>query len=330
MSNLILQPTQKNIQLCAEILKKGKPVCVPTETVYGLACNALDTKAAREVFKIKGRPLIDPLIVHFRSIDQCLAHIETNQSIERLAELYWPGPLTIIAHKRSSIPDIITAGLKSVAVRIPAHPAFRKLLKELDFPLAAPSANPFGYVSPTKADHVKTTLGNKIQAILDGGQSTHGLESTIIDLRAPKAPKILRHGPISIEALTTALEVNITNQTYVNADTTSSQIAPGMLTSHYSPNADITLFETQIESLSQHEKDTAVIFNKKPTDTTLRKNCFWLSEDGSLKSIAHNLFNLIQNLDQQGFKKLYIQKPDTKGIGKAILDRLLRAAAKKP
>jgi L-threonylcarbamoyladenylate synthase len=322
----ILSPTTENIDLCVDLLRDEAVIGVPTETVYGLAGNALNEASVRKIFEVKGRPLIDPLIVHFSSLEDAEAHVEFNDRARELAAKFWPGALTLILPKKSTISDLVTAGLPSAAVRVPAHPVFRKLLERLDFPLAAPSANPFGYVSPTLAAHVESTLGNRILAVLDGGPCDHGVESTIVDLRDPNAPKILRPGPISAEAL----GIRITDSPAAPA-TSTAQAAPGMLTQHYSPKTPITLFE-QGTWPSDVKDSEAVIFNTKPTDTGLTSeanNTFWLSESGDLAEIAHNLFMLIQKLDHANFTRLHVERARNEDIGIAINDRLNRAAAKR-
>lgn len=319
----ILPPTAENLDLCADLLREGAVVGVPTETVYGLAGNALDESSVREIFKVKGRPLIDPLIVHFSSIEEAESHVVFNDQARELAARFWPGALTLVLQKKATIPDLVTAGLPSVAIRVPGHPIFRSLLERLNFPLAAPSANPFGYVSPTLAAHVEATLGERILAVLDGGAADFGVESTIVDLRNPEAPKILRPGPISAEAL----GIKAVDTVQKGSDS-SAQAAPGMLTQHYSPNTPITLFAHNSQPSAVHAGE-AVLYNIKPTHSELAAESYWLSESGELSEIAHNLFMLIQKLDGMGYTKLYIEQAKQTGIGIAVNDRLSRAAAKR-
>jgi L-threonylcarbamoyladenylate synthase len=296
---------------------------VPTETVYGLAGNALCEAAVRAIFEVKGRPFIDPLIVHFPSIEAAATHVELSDRARELAARFWPGALTLVVPKKPSIPDLVTAGLPSVAIRVPGHPVFRALLRQLDFPLAAPSANPFGYVSPTLAAHVQTTLGMRIPAVLDGGACQHGLESTIVDLRDPGAARILRPGPIGAEAL------GIRNTgTLQAANDGSAQAAPGMLTQHYSPNTAITLFAHSAEPEDIKDGE-AVLYNTKPAADNLKPHSYWLSESGEPAEIAHNLFMLIQKLDNADYHKLHVECAEDDGIGVAVNDRLRRAAAKR-
>jgi L-threonylcarbamoyladenylate synthase len=330
-SSKILEASAANLDLCAQLLREGDVIGLPTETVYGLAGNALNQDSVRKIFQVKGRPLIDPLIVHFSDIAAAEIHIESNPILRLLAEAYWPGPLTIVVPKKASIPNLVTAGLPSVAIRAPRHPVFRQILNRLNFPVAAPSANPFGYVSPTLASHVEQTLGDRIQAVLDGGPCEFGIESTIVDLRDPKTPTILRHGPITQEEISELLKIEVTNHPGSTSNT-DAQSAPGLLTKHYSPKAKVVLLE---HGCTRHEikhtesgVNTAVILNKKPHWSQVPHHIYWLSESGELAEIAHNLFQLIQRLDHQNYRMIFIEKATDQGVGKAINDRLCRAAAK--
>ncbi len=323
----ILEANTANLDHCAELLRSEEVVGMPTETVYGLAGNALNEASVRKIFDVKGRPLIDPLIVHFSNVEEAEAHIVSNDSVRKLADAFWPGPLTMVVSKQASIPDLVTAGLPSVAIRVPQHPVFREILQRLDFPLAAPSANPFGYVSPTLASHVAHTLGSRIHAVLNGGPCDFGLESTIIDLRNPAAPVILRHGPITEAQLNEILDVQVTSHVGT-ANDDAAQSAPGLLTQHYSPEAKVTLVPHGEVTTEAPAASTALVCNQKPTWYTDQSNIFWLSEGGNLSDIAHNLFELIQRLDQQSYQQLRIELALEEGLGQAINDRLRRAAAK--
>ena len=266
--------------------------------------------------------MLDPLIVHFSSIEQAEIHAEFNERARALAAQFWPGALTLVLPKKDTISDLVTAALPSVAVRIPEHPIFRSLLERLEFPLAAPSANPFGYVSPTLAEHVVATLGDRILAVIDGGACEHGVESTIVDLRDPDAPKILRPGPLSAEQL----GMQDVEMELKQGSNKLAQAAPGMLTQHYSPNTPITLFRHD-EQPNNVQKSEAVLYNTKPAGK-LTENTFWLSESGDLTEIAHNLFMLIQKLDVRDYTQLKVERAEHVDIGIAVNDRLSRAAAK--
>ena len=318
----ILQASAENIDLCVDLLRDEAVVGVPTETVYGLAGNALRDVSLRKIFEVKGRPMLDPLIVHFSSIEHAEIHAEFNERARALAAQFWPGALTLVLPKKDTISDLVTAALPSVAVRVPGHPIFRSLLERLEFPLAAPSANPFGYVSPTLAEHVVATLGDRILAVLDGGASEHGVESTIVDLRDPDAPKILRPGPLSAEQL----GIQDVEMELKQSSNELAQAAPGMLTQHYSPNTPITLFGHD-EQPNNVQKSEAVLYNTKPAGK-VAENTFWLSESGDLTEIAHNLFMLIQKLDVRDYTQLKVERAEHVDIGIAVNDRLSRAAAK--
>lgn len=326
----VFSASEQDLDQCADRLRQDALLAIPTETVYGLAANALKESCAQAIFSVKGRPLLDPLIVHCASIEAAFSYLRPHPFIELIAQRFWPGPLTIVARKQSIIPDIVTAGLDTVAIRVPQHPIFRQLLARLDFPLAAPSANPFGYVSPTQAHHVLKTLGSKIDGILDGGPCTHGIESTILDLREPNRPAILRQGPISQNAIASTLQRHLPDRS-LSLNTDRPQCAPGQLLKHYSTQASIELFVDHPPSLntSAHSASKiATVFTQRPPASDPRPDCYWLSESGNLEEVAHNLFSLMQKLDQSDYTHLRIQLAPNSGIGLAINDRLRRAAAK--
>jgi L-threonylcarbamoyladenylate synthase len=239
----ILRGTPRNLQRLARALIAGEVVAVPTETVYGLAGDALNPQAVKKIFRAKGRPTNDPLIVHLHSLAQLDALAEKNAAVEELARAFWPGPLTLVLPKKPAVPDLVTSGRPSVAVRMPRHPLFRALLRACGLPLAAPSANPFGYISPTTAAHVRDGLGKKIRYILDGGDCDIGLESTILDLRDPLHPAILRPGAIERRAIERVLRVSVKAAHGETTRAHASAIAPGLLARHYSPRTPIRLHD---------------------------------------------------------------------------------------
>jgi L-threonylcarbamoyladenylate synthase len=322
----------KDLPEVAAMLKAGECVAVPTETVYGLAANALDAQACQRIFQIKGRPLLDPLIVHCANIEAAMRYGQLGELVVGLANAFWPGPLTLVVAKNPIIPDIVTAGLPSVALRVPAQPLLRKLLSQLDFPLAAPSANPFGYISPTSADHVLRTLGGRIAAVLDGGTCEHGVESTIIDVRDPMRPQLLRPGPIDRDELETVLGKSLLMRSTQASGQTAAQVAPGSLESHYSPRATLRLhakgeFSADAES-GFAASVTAKIFWQRPS-TVDSAHTYWLTESGDSTEAAHNLFALLNRLDAQGYAVIDCERcPDGMAMAEAINDRLRRAAAK--
>lgn len=308
---------------CVALLQNDEIIAVPTETVYGLAGNALSERAVRKIFNVKGRPLIDPLITHFKSAREAFSHVRGSESAETLASVFWPGPLTLVLDKMPHIPDLVTAGLNSAAVRVPNQPLMLALLQQLDFPLAAPSANPFGYVSPTRPEHVARTLGSKIAAILDGGRCQHGIESTVLDLRDPEMPRILRPGPIGTGEIEEILGREV--HAVKNSNPQKAQTSPGQLTKHYSPRAQIKIVEHGGLDYFSHDGQ-AIVANKKPA-TVSHDHLYWLSEDGHLGVIAKNFFDLIQKLDEMRYAKIIVEAAPEEGIGVALNDRLRRAAA---
>lgn len=336
----ILRSSPESISRAALELRNGAVVAVPTETVYGLAGHALNEKACRFIFDIKGRPLIDPLIIHIGDYEQLSDLASVPDDVFSLLENVWPGALTVILPKKACVPDIVTAGLPTVAIRMPRHPVMRALLKECMLPLAAPSANPFGYISPTTAEHVQQSLGDKLEFILDGGDCEIGLESTIVNLSKPGEWQILRHGPISAEKMAPFLP----NRTMLNSEISSipdvsknmavdtAQIAPGLLERHYSPKTPLFLFENKVDAgVCEKYGRVAIAFLKRNEKASVADNTdvYWLSDGGSMNEIAHNLFALLRKLDERNYDAIFMQTPESSGIGLAINDRLRRAAAKR-
>jgi L-threonylcarbamoyladenylate synthase len=325
----IYRPTPRNLALLGRILAEGGLVAAPTETVYGLAADALNAKACRAIFKAKGRPANDPLIVHVASVEQADTVAVLNDAARKVAKLFWPGPLTLVLPKRPGVPDIVTSGLPSVAVRLPSHQLFRELIRLSGCPLAAPSANPFGYVSPTTAAHVFDGLGQRIGHILDGGSAKIGVESTILDLRAPKHPVLLRPGAVSREALSRVLGRKITIHTRP-APATTAAVAPGLLERHYSPRTPLTLVKKLTPALiKKTAADHALLFMQKPALVTA--NTFWLSEvTNAFDQAAHNLFDRLRELDTGGWSHIHAEiAAGTDALALAVNDRLRRAAAKR-
>lgn len=314
--------TGTDIARARALLDKGRLVAIPTETVYGLAGNAFNPSAVTEIFYVKNRPSFDPLIVHtdnIHKIDEFAQRIPS--ALERLAEAFWPGPLTLILRKKPVIPDIITAGLDTVAVRMPDHPLTLELLSTLDYPLAAPSANPFGYVSPTTAGHVNEQLGKKIRYILDGGPCRVGIESTIIGCEN-EMPVVYRLGGKTVEDIE-----NIIGSVEVKSKEYGGIVAPGMLKSHYSPAKNVVLFQGPSVPGNSDPDRTGILAFRRPFDEYPVSGQYILSENGDLKEAGKNLFTGLRWLDGRDIDVIYAEiVPDT-GIGKAINDRLRRAAA---
>ena len=315
-------------------------MAVPTETVYGLAANALDTQACERIFAAKDRPAEDPLIVHVASVTAAATVAELNPAARELARAFWPGPLTMVLPKKRVVPAIVTAGLDSVAVRVPRHPVFRDLLRECGLPLAAPSANPFGYVSPTRPEHVQRGLGDRIEHILDGGPCEVGLESTIVDLRNPARPCVLRPGAISAEAIAQVLGVAVTARRArvlpgarrSGKKTGKAQRAPGLLARHYSPGTRLRLV-ARIEpaEVLAAGRRVAYLFLSRPKDprlAALGNRVAWLSESGDPAEAGRNVYSRLRTLDEGGYREIIAERVPGESAFAALADRLGRAAAR--
>lgn len=327
----IVRGTARNLAMLARRLRAGELVAVPTETVYGLAADALNARACRRIFAAKGRPVADPLIVHIHSMRELGLVAETNTAAMRLAAAFWPGPLTLVLPKKPVIPDVVTAGRLSVAVRMPAHPLLRRLLKLADRPLAAPSANPFGYLSPTTADHVRQGLGHKIRHILDGGPARIGVESTIVDLRNPEKPRLLRPGAISRAAIARVLGRAVPVRG-IRAHSVErgevGQLAPGQLVRHYSPHTPIVLHRRlSLAAAAKAPPDEAWLFLRKPLKSN-KPSVFWLDRTGDSRGAARRLFGLLQRLDTGPWRLIHAELARGGELAEAINDRLRRAAAR--
>lgn len=311
-----------NIDIAATLLKKGEAVAVPTETVYGLAANALNIKAVAKVFQIKQRPTFDPLIIHLPSFDKVSEYVEEIPEIfKTLANKFTPGPLTFLMKKKPNIPDLVTSGSPYVAVRIPAHPVIKELLEKLDFPLAAPSANPFGYISPTTAQHVADQLGNKVYYILDGGPCHVGLESTIIGMNDAGEIEVLRKGGLSVEKI-----IDVAGGVIIRDTSTSNPEAPGMLTSHYAPKVPLVLGNIQeLVANSDPQKTGIIAFNQFVAGIP-HKHQIVLSPSSNFGDAAFHLFAGMRYLDGCDIDIIYAELVPERDLGIAINDRLRRAA----
>lgn len=300
-------------------LESGNVVGIPTETVYGLAGNALNPDAVLTIFRVKNRPSFDPLIVHTDSLEK-LNQLVTliPEPARRLADLFWPGPLTLLLPKRALIPDLVTAGLSTVAVRIPNHPLILDLLRSLDFPLAAPSANPFGYISPTTAQHVADQLGDQVPYILDGGPAGVGIESTIVGFEDDKAT-IFRLGGMALDQIE-----RVIGPVWVRTHSTSNPKAPGMLSSHYAPHKPLILLPTG-EMPAPNERAGALVF-REPFGSLPPGYQRILSPTGDLNEAAKNLFAQLRALDVLPIEVIYAEMLPNQGLGWAINDRLRRAS----
>ena len=301
-----------------QILIDAGVVAIPTETVYGLAGNALDSKAILEIYKVKNRPKFDPLIAHVPSFDQA-KQISSGipDELQELAKTFWPGPLTLLLDKKEHVPDLLTSGSSRVAVRVPSHPLTQDLLQSIDFPLAAPSANPFGYVSPTTAHHVNEQLGELIPYILDGGPTKVGLESTIVGFENGKV-LVHRVGGLPVEAIE-----SVVGKVAFQLNQSSNPVAPGMLKSHYSPGKKLTIGLIS-ELLESHDPEKTGIIAFKESHTGRFSHT--LSPSGSLEEAASKLFGVLRELDSNDVEHIIAESFPDEGLGRAINDRLKRAS----
>ena len=314
----VLPATTETIDRAAALLRAGAVVAFPTETVYGLGAHAFDANAVARIFEIKNRPTFDPLIVH----------VDTNAMLETvvasvpdtardLMARFWPGPLTLVMKKTARVPEIVTSGLETVAVRMPAHPVARALLKRAEIPLAAPSANPFGYLSPTLAEHVQRMLDDRVDLIVDGGATNYGVESTIL-LLEPE-PTLLRHGAIPIEDIERVIG-SVSRE--LSGET--KPLAPGRLPSHYAPSKPIRIV-AHAEDVPREERSGAgLLALRNPTEGYAAVRT--LSPRGDLREAAARLFESLHELDREDVTRIDVEAVPDEGIGVAIMDRLRRAS----
>ncbi|OQY40769.1 MAG: threonylcarbamoyl-AMP synthase [Spirochaetaceae bacterium 4572_7] len=303
------------IEEAGKIIQNGGLVIFPTETVYGLGANALNATAVGKIFLAKERPTYDPLIVHIDSISKINMVTSNFSSIaKKLADKFWPGPLTLILPKSSSIPYIVTSNLESVGVRIPNHPIALKFLQKANVPIAGPSANKFGYISPTKNSHLKP-LENVVDLILDGGECSVGIESTIVSLLAE--PKILRMGKITREEIE-----DVIGPVDFQVNSSSNPEAPGMLERHYAPKTRLEIYDPK---QNYNQKVAWLGFNKNAPNIEIKKELD-LSPNGDLIEAAENLYSFLRELDSSEFDIILIKYLPNNGVGMAINDKIKRAS----
>ena len=309
--------TDASIAKAAELLREGRLVAFPTETVYGLGADATNDKAVAAIYAAKGRPEFNPLIVHVSDMSALDNLVEWNDTARLLATQYWPGPLTLVLPRKKDAPVslLVSAGMDTLAVRVPSHPVAQKLLRVVGLPIAAPSANVSGKLSPTTPVHVAESLGSKVDLILAGGKAQIGLESTVLNLTSP-VPSILRPGGITKEQLEKLLgKVDV-----AYGDATSKLLAPGMMASHYAPNLPLRL---NAESLNEGEALIGFGHDFRIKGGAARLN---LSEQGDLEEAAANLFAMLRQLDKPEYKGIAVMPIPATGLGVAINDRLKRAS----
>lgn len=308
-----------SVERAVSILQEGGLVAFPTETVYGLGADALNARAVARIFELKRRPHFDPLIIHISSkewVDRYTKNVSPHA--ERLMDRFWPGPLTIILEKESLIPDIVTSGLATVAVRMPSHPVALDLIARLGRPVAAPSANPFGYVSPTKAAHVARMFSGRLPVVLDGGSASFGLESTIISVRDGRLI-LHRHGAVSLEELVEAVgEVE-----EKGAD--GAIDSPGQLPYHYAPHKPLKIVRAPEEITTP---DSSFLTFRTPSAKPLSRHVRTLSPGGDLREAAAHFFSFLIELDRDDVDIIFAERIPEEGLGKAMMERLKKAARK--
>ena len=324
------QPDAEVIRHVGDVLRRGGLVAFPTETVYGLGANALDANAVARIFAAKGRPTYDPLIVHVLNASAARAVArEWPKAADRLAEAFWPGPLTLVVPKRSLVPDIATAGLDTVAVRVPSHPVARAILEAATVPIAAPSANRFTELSPTRAEHVAHGLGDRVDLIVDGGPTTVGIESTVIDLSGGD-PVVLRPGTIPAPALAAAIGALDLAALDARGGGSAPRLAPGMLERHYAPRARIELFDDA-------SRASAVRAAEEYTSRGLTVGALLLAPLGAPvthavqmpnepAAYARALYDALHRLDAAGCRVVLVEAPPETAVWVGVRDRLTRAA----
>ncbi len=334
----VLEATTENLRRAAAIIAEGGLVAFPTETVYGLGADAFNTRAVARVFEAKARPSFDPLIVHVCSVAQAedLARGLPDKA-RTLAEKLWPGPLTLVLPKLDIVPDIVTSGLPTVAVRLPDHPVAREIIKLSGTAIAAPSANPFGYLSPTRAEHVVRMLGGKVDMIIDGGDCQVGVESTVVDMTVDP-PRVLRPGgtPVeAIEALIGPIERRAESRgRSPDTEPGTGRASPGLLDNHYAPRIPLRLVDAGgLDSAHPSGAAAAIVFDSARLDALGQARERFaqirvLSSSGDLLEAAAALFAALHDLDKGAFDEIWAERVPDQGLGPAINDRLYKASKK--
>jgi len=328
----ILSTSETDLEKAAEALKAGLLVAFPTETVYGLGADAFNTSALARVFQAKNRPSFDPLIIHIaeqdalsKIADTSALNENTKKLLSILIEKLWPGPLTLILPKLPNVPDLATAGLGTAAIRFPSHPVAQKLIRLSIGAVAAPSANLFGCLSPTRAGHVKDQLGERVDLIIDGGRTRFGLESTVLDL-SHEHPRILRPGGTAREAIEALIgPVELSTRPNPNpAGGTPALLSPGQLKSHYAPRTPLILHKMGELAMIPEDPMEGRLYFSRPAHCS--PNSKVLSQNGDICEAAANLFDMLHELDSLGLKLIRTEEVPEQGLGTAINDRLRRAA----
>lgn len=327
---VLLQGSPEEIKLLSEWLRADQVAALPTETVYGLGGNALSSDACKRIFAAKERPSWDPLIVHVDSVSSAQDIVVWNEQAQRLADHFWPGPLTLILPGRGKVAPEVSAGKSTVAVRMPAHSLFLEVLKVSGLPLAAPSANPFGYLSPTRAEDVQTMLGERIRYILDGGPCEVGVESTIIDL-SRETPRILRPGRVGREELAQVLNTDV-EELLADAHSHISD-APGLAPWHYSPRKPLRLWDSELESLPELQAGEWLFRTRTVASGSGEQGIALFSgKQPDIEAVARNLYHALLKADRDPeCTQITVESPgEATALHKALSQRLRKAAARYP
>ena len=332
METKLLKANEESISLACELIKRGEVVGVPTETVYGLAGDANNPEAIKKIFAAKGRPNDNPLIVHISSLDELDGIVrEIPEDAKKLADAFWPGPLTIIMPKGEKVCKETTAGLDSVGVRMPENEIAREIISRSGVPFSAPSANISGKPSPTSAEDVFADMNGKIPLIIDGGECKAGVESTVVSV-LENTPIILRPGVVTKEMMEEVLnkEVDVASAVTEGVNKDDKVLSPGMKYKHYSPNAEVIIIKSNFEKFAEYiennktENTYALVFDGE--EKTLSVPAITYGKENDAESQAHNLFSSLRKLDMLGAKIVFARCPETSGVGLAVYNRLIRSA----
>lgn len=329
-----LRNTKQDIEAAGKMIASGGIVAIPTETVYGLGANALNPTAVKNIFLAKGRPQDNPLIVHISRPEQIVPLVQTvSQPAQKLMDVFWPGPLTIILPKTEQVPVETSGGLDTVAVRLPEHPVARAVIEAAGVPVAAPSANTSGLPSPTTAQRVIEDMDGKIDAVLDGGACRVGVESTVVSLAAP-VPRLLRPGGVTLEQLEAVLgHVEVDPAVFARLEEGEKAASPGMKYKHYSPRAEVVIIKSSFPAYKQYVEDAAATEERiyalcfTGEEKQLSVPAFPYGAEHDEAEQARLLFDALRKLDDAGAKKVYARCPGRAGVGMAVYNRLIRAAA---
>ena len=328
---LIEKPTNENIQKAADIIKNGGLVVMPTETVYGLGANALDKNAVTNIFKAKGRPMDNPLIVHLSCAEDAEKYAYTNETFYKLAAKFMPGPLTVILPKKDIIPSEVSCGLDTVALRVPSNEIAHELIKKSGCPIAAPSANLSGKPSPTTFNHVVEDMLGRVDAIIDGGECSVGLESTVIILKKDKA-EILRPGKVTYEELVEIVPDITINAAVKEQCTDKAPASPGMKYRHYAPSSPVFIVDGDDKKVieyfvtKQKDENCGILCFDEDIEHLENKNVLTFGKHDDENTQAHELFDKLRCFDKINVDKIYARMPSDNGVGLAVYNRLIRAA----